>query len=80
MDNRYGQSGFHFLISDLNAFKQEHSFIFPGANAQTFGAKNKIIFVPYFTVLGTQCDLRLCGKILLTLKTSPIIACESPYV
>ena len=73
---------FPFLILDLKASKQEHSFIFPGIKAQTFGAKKEIVSVPYFTVLGTLLKnslfvLRLCGKVLLILKTSPIIVDES---
>ena len=79
MHNRHGQSGFHFLILDLKASKQEYSFIFPGTKAQTFGAKEEIVSVPYFTVLRSLlenplCVLRLNGKDLLVLKTSPIIA------
>ena len=75
--------GFHFLILDLKAFKQEHSFILSGNKADTFGAKKEIVSVPYFTVLGTLleksfCVLRLYGKVLLILKTSPMIAGESP--
>ena len=83
MLKRHGQSGFRFIILDLKASKQEHSFIIPGTKAQTFGAKKEIVSVPYFTVLGTLlenslCDQRLYGKVLLILKTSPIIAGESP--
>ena len=82
MHNRHGQSGFHFLILDLTASKQEYSFIFSGTKAQTFGAKKEIVSVPYFTVLGTlleksSCVLRLYGKVLLILKTYPIIAGKS---
>ena len=77
-----GQSGFHFLILDLKAFKEEHSFIFPGTKAQTLGAI-EIVSIPYFTVLETLLEnslfvLMLYFKVLLILKTSPIIAGESP--
>ena len=75
--------GLHILILDLKAFKQEHSFIFSGTKAHTFGAEKEIVSVPYFTVLETLleksfCVLRLYGKVLLILKTSPIIAGKSP--
>ena len=83
MHNRHGQCGFHFLILDLKASKQENYFFFSGTKAQTFGAKKEIVSVPCFTVLGTLlekslCVLRLYGKVLLILKTYPIIAGESP--
>ena len=73
-----GQSGFHFLILDLKAFKEEH----PGTKAQTLGAI-EIVSIPYFTVLETLLEnslfvLMLYFKVLLILKTSPIIAGESP--
>ena len=82
MHDRHGQSGFHFLILGLKASKQEHSFIFRGTEAQNFGAKKEIVSVLYFTVLGTLLEnslfvLRLYGKLLLILKTSPIIGGES---
>ena len=82
MQNKYDQSGFHFLILDSKASKQEHFFIFPGTKAHTFRAK-KIYSVPCFTVLGTLlenslCVLMLYGKFLLILKIPPIVASESP--
>ena len=83
MHNRHGQSGFHYLILDLKASRQKHFFIFSETKAHTFGAKKEIVSVPYFTVLGTLLEksfgvLRLYNKVLLILKTSPIIAGESP--
>ena len=83
LHNRHGQSGFHFLILDLKASKQEHSFSFYGTKAHTFRTKKEIVSVRYFTVLGTLleksfCVLRLYGRVLLIFKTSPIIAGESP--
>ena len=69
----------NFLTLDLKVSKQEHYFIFPGTKAEIFGAKKEIVSVLYFTVLGTLLEnalyvLRLYGKVLLILKTSPIIA------
>ena len=85
MHNRHGQSGFHFLILDLKASTKEHSFVFPGTKAQTFGAIREIASVPYLTVLGTLLEnslhnLRLYGKVLLILKTFLIITGESPRI
>ena len=82
---RHEQSGFHFLILDLKDSKHEHSFIFSGTKAHTFGAKKEIVSDPYFTVLRTLLEksfyvLGLYGKVLLILKTSPIIAGESPLI
>ena len=64
------RSGFHFLILDLKASKQEHSFIFPGIKAETFGTKEERVSVTYFTVLGTLLEnsLRLYSKVMLILK------------
>ena len=84
LHNRHGQSGFHFLILDLKASKQEEQFFsFSGTKAHSFGTRKEITSVPYFTVFGTLleksfCVLRLYCKVLLILKTSPIIAGESP--
>ena len=81
MHNRHGQSDFRLLILDLKAFKQEHCFIFFGTKAHTFGAKKEIVSLPYFIVLRTLLEKsRLYGKVLLILKTSPIIAGESPGI
>ena len=82
---RHEQSGFHFLILDLKDSKHEHSSIFSGTKAHTFGAKKEIVSDPYFTVLRTLLEksfyvLGLYGKVLLILKTSPIIAGESPLI
>ena len=64
----------HFLILDLKTSKQEFSFSFSGTKDHTFGAKKEIVCVPYFTDLGTLLE----KSFLLILKTSPIIAGESP--
>ena len=42
----------HFLILDLKAFKQEHSFIFSDTKSPYVEAKKDIISVSYFIVLG----------------------------
>ena len=68
LHNGHEQSGFHFLILNSKASKQEHSFIFPGTKAQTFGPKKEIVSVPCFTVLGTLLEnslsvLRLYGEV-----------------
>ena len=85
MHNWHGQFDFHFLILDLKASKQEHSFIIPRTKAQTFGAKKENISVPYFTVVRSRlenslCVLRLYVNVLLILKTYPMIAGKSPSI
>ena len=79
-----GQWSLNFLILYLKASKREHSFIFPGIKAQTFGAKEGSASFPYFTDLGTLLENSLVlwgydGRVLLILKTSPIIADEMPW-
>ena len=60
-------------------FKNFQRKILPGSKVQTFGAK-KNVSVPYFTVFGILMKIlmRLYCKVLLILKTSLIIAGESP--
>ena len=67
----HGDRHFHSAPHHKKAF-------YGHAIAHTFGAKQEIVSVPYFTVLATLleklfCILRSYGKVLLISKTSPHI-------
>ena len=76
--------GFPFSkCSFENMVKELESFIFFDIKAQIFGDKKDIVSVPYLTVFAFLAynSLRILKSysiILLTLKTSPIIAGDKP--